>query len=132
MMILPFVVLAVAFAAGTWWLGWWAVPLVALLFGAWRARRSPDAGRAPGALLVGLTAAATWALLLAAAAVSAPVAELARGLAAVMGQSAPVFYLATVVFPLLLAWSAAAFGESIFSRREASAPAEPAAVRRSA
>jgi hypothetical protein len=132
MMILPLVLLAVAFAAGTWWLGWWAVPLVALAYGVWRARRSPDARRAPAALLVGITAAATWALLLAASAASAPVAELARGLAAVMGQPAPVLYLATVLFPMLLAWSAAAFGESAVTRRRASASAEPAAIRRSA
>jgi hypothetical protein len=102
--------LVVAFAAGTWLLGWWTVPVVALAYGLWNGR---SVTRAPGSPVVALAAALAWGLLLAAAAVSAPVAALAGRLGALMGQPSFALYAATLLFPALLAWSAAALGHAI-------------------
>jgi hypothetical protein len=104
---LPLLALLVAFAAGTWAVGWWAVPALALAHGLWRR------GRAPGAVFVGLTAGLAWGLLLAAAAATGPVGALAARLATLMGLSAPALYAATIVCPALLAWSAAALGGAV-------------------
>jgi len=110
--------LVAAFAAGTWWLGWWAVPALALAYGLWRAgTATPRSTRTPGASGVGLAAGLAWGALLASAATAAPIAALAGRLAALMAQPAPALYAATLIFPALLAWSAASLGESVRARR---------------
>ena len=99
------IVLAALFALATALLGWWAVPLVAAVAGAALALRIPALRRAP--LLVGLSAALGWALLLAREAVRGPVGLVAAKVGAVIGVPGPALVLVTLLFPLGLGWSAA-------------------------
>ncbi|MDO8500492.1 MAG: hypothetical protein Q7S20_01455 [Gemmatimonadaceae bacterium] len=92
--------LAEAFAVTTFGLGWWSVPIVAALWAAF----STDPGRAR---MAALCAAGGWATLLLLDAVRGPVGLMASQLGVVMHVPAGVLYVLTLVFPALLAWSAA-------------------------
>src|SRR5687768_12780403 len=99
------VVLAALMAAGTLYVGWWAVPVIAALWGllaGWRAHGTGRAGLAAAAAALG------WAGLLVLDAVGGRLVGLADLFARTAGLPAPVFPLLTLVFPALLAWSAAA------------------------
>lgn len=98
---------AVGAALGTWLIGWWAVLVVAL---------------AAGLLLVtpiiaGVGCAIAWALLLAAATLGASFGKLSTMLSGVMGLPAVVLIALTVLFPLILGWSAASVGNALRSIR---------------
>jgi hypothetical protein len=97
-----FVIATLLFTLGTWLLGWWTVPVVAVLFGVQRMRPA----------LVGLAATVAWLALLVVDASGGSITRLAGVLSGVMGLPAPVLYLATVLFPLLVAWSAASVGDA--------------------
>jgi hypothetical protein len=97
-----FIVATLLFALGTWLLGWWTVPVVAVLFGIQRTRPA----------LVGLAATVAWLVLLVVDASGGSITRLAGVLSGVMGLPAPVLYLATLLFPLLVAWSAASLGDA--------------------
>ena len=96
-----YLLLAEAFAVATFAAGWWAVPIVAAIWGL----VSTDARRARDAALC---AAVGWAILLLLDAARGPVGVMAAQLGDIMGLPASVLYLLTLVFPALLAWSAAA------------------------
>ena len=99
--LLRLVVLSVAFAVGTALLGWWTVPLLAAIWGV-IAHRVPRTG-----VLAGIAAALAWGALLLKAAGAPSFAALIDAIAGVM-QSPPASLIAvTLVFPALLAWSAA-------------------------
>jgi hypothetical protein len=87
---------AALMAAGTALLGWWAVPVVAGLWGAWR--KPVDAG------LAGVMA---WGGLLAWQAWVGPVGVLAVRLGGILPVPAALLPLLTPLFSGLLAWSAA-------------------------
>jgi hypothetical protein len=92
--------LVLAMVAGTWWGGWWAVPVVAALFA--RLDPAPRAAvRAAGA------AAVAWLGVIAYDAWVGPGMQFL----AIMGQLIPVrqagFVLLTVAFGAELAWAAA-------------------------
>ena len=93
--------LAEAFAVATYGIGWWSVPIIAA---AW-ALFSSDA---KSARFAALCAAGGWATLLLLDVAKGPVAAMASRLGGVMGVPSVVLLLVTLLFPALLAWSAAA------------------------
>ena len=100
------VLLAELFAVATYALGWWTVPVVAVIW----AIASRDTKPAP---VAALCAAGGWATLLILDAVKGPVDTMATRLGGVMGVPAFVLLLLTLIFPALLAWSAAALVSSL-------------------
>lgn len=111
------VALALVIAGSTWAVGWSAVPIVALLAGAALARlRGVPALTAAGATL-------GWALLLLLAAARGDAAAFARQLSEILGVHWAVVVIVTLLFPALLAWSAARVAQSVVqtmaSRRRA-------------
>ena len=109
--------LAELFAVATYALGWWTVPVIAAVWGIASRDRKP-------ARLAALCAAAGWATLLILDVVKGPVDTMATTLGGVMGVPAFVLLLLTLIFPALLAWSAAALFSSF--RRKAVTSEAPA------
>jgi hypothetical protein len=99
--LLRIALLALAFVLGTALVGWWTVPLLAAIWGV-LAFRVPRAG-----VLAGLAAMIAWALLLAMDMRADAFAELSRALAGVVGLPRGSLFALTLVYPALLAWSAA-------------------------
>ena len=94
-------IIALVVAITTWFGGWWAAAVVALVAGfLYRA----DGGRP---WRVALGAAAGWALLLVVNAFSGPFAHVASTLGGAMSLPAPALVLMTLLFPALLGWSGA-------------------------
>jgi hypothetical protein len=95
------IILAVFFAAGTRFLGWWIIPVIGLAYGliasssAWVA--------ALGALLA-------WAGWLAYDAFEGPVGRLATLLGSIFHAPAVLLLVATLVYPMILAACAAEIG----------------------
>ena len=103
---LGFLALVMALALATWVLGWIAVPVLAVVFGAVATR-----ARTP---LESLGAASlAWLALLAVQATRGPVGEVARTLGSVVGVPAWVIVLATLLLGASLAWSGAVLGREI-------------------
>ena len=94
------ILLAEAFAVATFAFGWWTVPVLAALYAI--ASSNPKRARAAG-----LCALAGWGTLLLLDFAKGPVAEMGHRLGGVMGVPSVVLYVLTLVFPALLAWSAA-------------------------
>lgn len=99
--IIRFVLLSEAFAVTTFGLGWWTVPVVAAFWGMFGA---PTPRRA---LFGALCAAFGWACLLLVDATRGSVATVASQTAEVMSIPPAGLYAVTLLFPALLAWSAA-------------------------
>lgn len=95
------VLLALAFALATVWLGWWAVPLIGAIWGAFKA-----SGERPGPSTAA-AAAAGWALLLLWRATQGPIVELADKVGAILRLPGVGFMALTLAFAALLAGSAA-------------------------
>jgi hypothetical protein len=102
--LIDIVVLGAAFAAGTFFVGWWSVAVVAFAWG-WLVgpTRRPATRAAAGAALA-------WLGLLANDAMRGPAGRLARTLGDVLHLPAGVLVGLTVLFPVILAWSAAIVG----------------------
>ena len=96
--------LAAAFAAGTWYLGWWAVPLLAAAAAA--------AGVATPSVAA-ISALFAWGGLLA----TVRPMDTARLLSGVLKLPAPAIVLLTLAFGAMLAASAAAVAERPRARR---------------
>ncbi|MEO8576643.1 MAG: hypothetical protein ABI556_08090 [Gemmatimonadales bacterium] len=94
------VFLAEAFAVTTYGLGWWSVPVVAAIWAI--VSSSPVRAR-----VAALCAAGGWATLLLLDMAKGPVLTMGTQLGAVMNLPSIVLYLLTLVFPALLAWTAA-------------------------
>ncbi len=94
------VLLAEGFAVATFGLGWWTVPVIAAIY----ALSSSNSNRAR---IAALCAVGGWGTLLLLDAVKGPVGAMATRLGGVMSIPAPVLFLLTLIFPALLAWSAA-------------------------
>lgn len=88
--------LAVAFALGTWFGGWWAIPLLASAAGVWRR-----------AWEVAAAAVLSWGMLLLIDAGGARFGAVSASIAGAFGIPSPVIVLVTLLFVWLLAWSAA-------------------------
>ena len=95
-----FVLLAEAFAVATYGLGWWIVPLIAVVWGL----VSRDQAKARFAAFA---AAAGWGTLLLLDVTRGPVGVMGSQLGAVMNLPPFALYLLTLIFPALLAWCAA-------------------------
>ena len=112
------VLVAELFAVATYALGWWTVPLIAALWALLSRDDKP-------ARLAALCAALGWGTLLLLDSVKGPVAEMATRVGGVMRIPAFVLILLTLIFPALLAWSAAALVDAF--RRPAAATGQNAA-----
>ena len=115
MRILSALILAVVIAAATIVVGWWTVPVAALLWGL-VAGRGGRVGAA--ALTAALAAVLAWGALLAYDAVSGNLGALGRLFGSIAKLPPAVFLVLTLLFPALMAWSAAALGASVWPRRE--------------
>jgi hypothetical protein len=103
------VFVAAAMAALTWLLGWWGVLVTALVIGfVFRAEGG-------GGWRIAVAAALAWAGLLAIDAATGPIALVGQRLGGVLRVPAVVLMLVTVLFPALLAWSAATVAASVTS-----------------
>lgn len=91
----------------TYAVGWWAVPLVALVCGL---AISLD-GRP--VLYATLCAAAGWLMLLLLDAARGPLGEVAARFAGVLGFPPVALVATTLLFPALLAWSASSIGAAL-------------------
>jgi hypothetical protein len=105
-----FVLLAELFAVATYALGWWTVPIVAVLW----AIVSRDSN---SALVASLCAAGGWTSLLLLDAARGPVGTMASRLGGVMGVPGFVLLILTIVFPALLAWCAASLASGLLRLR---------------
>jgi len=105
-----FLLLSEAFAVTTFGLGWWSVAVVAALWAAF----SVDSR---AARFAAFCAAGGWGTLLLLDAVRGPVGVMGSQLGSVLGVPAAVLVLLTLLFPSLLAWSAATLVTSIRMRR---------------
>jgi hypothetical protein len=97
------VLLTIAMVAATAVCGWWGVGVAGFVWGAW-------AGRAR---VVAVAAILAWAGLLVWTAVSGPLGTLVRELGLVAAAPGWVLVLVTVVYPGVLAWSAAVVGKGV-------------------
>ena len=106
--LLAVALLTAAFAAATV-VGWWTVPLVGALWGVLRSALSRPA------LLAGLAAASAWGLWLVYdySVAGATFAPFLGRLAGVLTIPTTILILVTVLFPGLLAWSAAALAGAL-------------------
>jgi hypothetical protein len=102
-----FALITLAAGVGTWTLGWFAVPIVALAAGLLGCP----------ALLTAAASATAWLAILAIDAVAGSVPRVASVLAGVMGLPAIVVFALTLVLPALLGWSAASIGDAARSLR---------------
>ena len=105
-----FALVAAGTAIGTWLLGWWSVPVVALLAGL--------LGCGPG--LVATACASAWLSLLLIDAATGNLGRIAGLLAGVRGLPAVALFFVTLALPALLGWSAASLGDATRSIRPTS------------
>lgn len=104
------VLLAPAVALGTLVLGWWVVPATGAIWGlVARERERPQ-------LVVGSAAGIGWSLLLIWTATQGPILQVARRAAGVIGMSGVWLFLATIAFPMILAWAAAVIAGAVRGR----------------
>jgi Na+/citrate or Na+/malate symporter len=105
--VLIVIILAVMVATGTWFVGWWTVPILAgIAGGLWWDHEHV-------ARDVALGAAVGWALLLAYAASSGRIVALARALGGVLYLPWPLLMLVALAFPAGLAWSATTIAATV-------------------
>ena len=90
--------LGLVMAAGTWFGGWWVVPLLAAIWSWWRGRAAWRAGFA---------AAVAWGALLGLTIPSAALWRLAPRLGGIIGLPGWAMLLIPPLFAFLVAWSAA-------------------------
>lgn len=105
--------LTLAFYIATRLAGWWAVPLTAVVWG-WL---SDGDGRSAA-----IAACLAWAALLVRDAIFGPFSELADTLGALFHAPAALVVALTLVFPMLLAWSAAVVSGAVRRSRSTSPP----------
>ena len=106
-----------AFAAATWLVGWWALPVLGLVWGAM------NGGARWVGVRTGVAAAIAWGALLLWASAHGPVSAVAAKAGAVMGFPPTVLYVVTLLFAALSAGSAAGFAASVRGNRDAVRPA---------
>lgn len=99
---LRFGLIAFIIAIGTWLLGWWSVPIVAVFAGLFRC--------GPG--LVALASASGWLILLILDAAAGSISRVSGVLAGVMGLPAPALFVVTLALAALLGWSAASMADA--------------------
>lgn len=110
-MIRRVIVLALAMAVLTWFVGWWGVLLVSIGWGLVAETHTNPARTAA------LAAVGAWSVLLLWTAMRGPVWMLAELLAGIFGMPTVVLLLVTVMFPGLLALSSVALTGELKSLR---------------
>jgi hypothetical protein len=98
--------LTAAMALGTWWLGWWVVPVLGAAWGVARYGAYPSVTAA-------VAAALGWTVILGVQAVQGPMGEVSRTLAGAVGVPGWLPMIATLLFPAGLAAAAARLARSI-------------------
>jgi hypothetical protein len=98
--------LSSAYAIGTFWLGWWAVPVIAILWGL------IASGTRRAVLHSTLAAAIAWSVLLLWTTRAAH-HTIAHQLSSATGLHAAVLLIVTVLFPTILAWSGTMLGMGV-------------------
>jgi hypothetical protein len=109
--LLAVTVLAAAMALGTWWLGWWVVPILGAAWGAARYAAYPS-------MTAGVAAALGWLLLVGVAALRGPMGEVSRTLAGALSVPGWVPLLVTGLFPAALAAAGARFARCVLPMLE--------------
>lgn len=104
--LLAIVVLALAMALGTAWIGWWAVPVFGAVWGVTRYGAYPAATAA-------VAGALSWVALLTVTALGGPAGETSRMLGSAMALPGWVPLLLTVLFPAALSGVAAQLAHTI-------------------
>jgi len=104
--LLAVTVLAVAMALGTWWLGWWVVPILGAAWGVARYGAYPSA-------TAGVAAALGWLLLVGVGALRGPMGDVSRTLAGALSVPGWVPLLVTGLFPAGLAAAGARFARCV-------------------
>ena len=99
-------ILTSALALGTAVVGWWSVPVLGLAYGVWTGERRAGA-------TAGISAFLAWSALMLWNWFEGPLAELSESLGAVMGLPGWTLLIVTVLFPTVLAWTAAGVGTAI-------------------
>lgn len=102
-----FAAVTLLMAAGTWYIGWWTVPLVAAAWG------SARAGERWLPLLSATAGMLSWLLLLFLPSSPGAVGRLAEVAGQAMGVGAGPLLVLTLVFPALLAVSAASLARAV-------------------
>lgn len=115
------VALAVVMALGTWWLGWWAVPVLGAAWGVARYGAYPSATAA-------VAAALGWMLILLVQALRGPMGEVSRTLAAVLSVPGWVPVLLTALFPAGLAAASARLARCLLPLLEGDRTGGPGAA----
>ena len=105
--VLRVILLAAAFALGTWVLGWWAIPLFAAVAGL-LARHARGQ-----AMAAGLAGAVAWGALLAWTALRGSLWTFASQVGGAIGASGALLVGASLLFPALLAWLAAWLAQAL-------------------
>jgi hypothetical protein len=105
------VLLAAAMAVATAAFGWWAVPVIAALWGLIARRQRGTA------LAAGFAGMLAWAALLALDAVRGPMGPLAQSLGGLLSVKAIAVYAVTLALPGLLAVTAALLVRSVATAR---------------
>ncbi len=96
-----FVALSLAFALGTWFGGWWMVPVIGALYGAWGMRQRVTIVTAL------LASVAAWGALLALAAMAGPMARLLAVLGGILHMPGAALIVLTLAYGGLLAVTSA-------------------------
>ena len=99
--------LAPAFALATWVIGWWAVPLLGVVWGGVATRRERPVLTAAAAGALG------WMALLVWGATQGPVGLVAQRVGPVLRVSGWLFVVLTLLYPTILAASAAWTGAAL-------------------
>jgi hypothetical protein len=106
------VLVSVVVAAGTWMLGWWSVPVAALVAGLLGCRAS----------LVSVASTLAWLALLLVDAAQGNLSRVSTTLGGIIGVPAAAALFLTLLLPALLGWSAASLGNAARARRATSRP----------
>ena len=97
----------IVIAAGTWLLGWLAVPVIAAIAGAMLA------GQRRASFMVALGAGLAWIALLGMDAMSGHLLALAGVLGHLFPLPWPLLLAVTITYVMLMAWAAAVIGEAV-------------------
>jgi hypothetical protein len=97
-------ILLLLFIGGTWLGGWWAVLIIAALWGWWRRRP---------AWIAALAAALAWGFWLVLAGAPSIMLKLVDRLEQILGAPSPVMLLLPSLYAAVLAWSAARVSQGL-------------------
>jgi len=105
--LIRFLALTLVLLCGTWWAGWWCVPVAAAAFGAWSAHQRS------AVLTATLASACAWGALLAYDATVGPVGRLLAIFGQMLRMPGGMIAVLTIAFAALLGASASALARGI-------------------